>query len=73
MFGEPLFLIPAGVVAGAFFGVFGSIKFLKNGNVKSKDCSSYRMEFKDELTAIGKSISSIEGYLEGIHGKKIKK
>jgi len=70
---NPVFLIPAGFGASIFFGFIILPKLMKNGNVKQNECSDHRMKLEQRLGAIGKSISNIEGYLEGIYGKKIKK
>lgn len=77
VFESPYFLVPAGTIAGVIFGLIGGVKFLKNGNengnVKKSECEGYRRDTSDALNQINGRLSNIEGYLEGIHGKKIKR
>ena len=70
---NPAFLIPAGFGTSFFLGFIVLPKLIKNGNVKQKECGTYRMEHMKELGVIEGRLERIEGYLEGIYGKKIKK
>jgi len=70
---NPIFLAAAGVGFAILFGLYIVPKLFKNGNVKQAECGGYRIKLEKRLGEIGKSISNIEGYLEGIYGKTIKK
>jgi len=53
---------------------FALIRYVDNGRFKKKkDCEKTVGGFTEKLSEIGERLGTIEGYLEGIYGKKVKK